>query len=142
MNRNDAVGLVIYAMQLWDAWKPSDDFIELMADIFAHDWLDAGDGRRIIIEHRRTHEYLSPNPATLTKLVAARKREILLARAAANAEAKRLEAERASGNNHRTLVEWRRWYTETEEGRREWPTLNAAQRRGLRMIWRLEETTR
>lgn len=136
MNRNDAAGLVTYAMQLWDAWKPSDALIELMADIFAHDWLSTDAGRAIIVAHRKHHEYLTPNPAKLTQLVAAKRREILLA----ESEARRQAKAAAPTDDRRTIGEWRIWYTETDAGRREWATLEPEVRRGLRTVWRLEAT--
>lgn len=134
MNRTDAMNLVIYARQLWDGWKPSDALVELVADILAHDWLDAGEGRAILVHHRRTHEYLTPNPAALTKLVAAKRRELLLAKAEADKAATELEPMA----DRRTLGEWRRWYAETDEGRREWSRLRAETRRGLRVVFQLD----
>lgn len=134
MNRTEAMNLVLYAMQLWDGWKPQDALIELVADTLAHDWLDANDGRAILVHHRKTHEYLTPNPAVLEKLVRAKRQEILRAKAEAERAARAIEPTA----DRRTLGEWRRWYTETDQGRREWAGLPADTRRGLRVVFQLD----
>lgn len=127
MTKSEACNLVELMRQLWDRWRPADASVLFYVDLFARPWLSIEDARQIIVQHRRTCEWQSPNPSKITQRVNQRHVEQLQEEAS-----RRRERDSVSDDGRNSLRGWRAWYTQTDEGRREWNELKPETRRGLR----------
>jgi hypothetical protein len=134
VNRKQADEIVWYIGKLWDGWNPPVELAQVMSDVFAVDWLTVEQGRDIAKSVRLASQYARPTVADFVKAIAVLKRE----RFTAIAEAKRVQ-QSAPVAGALTLSEWKRYYLTDPAGRAEWDVLPGNIRRGLRIVFKLEE---
>jgi len=130
MNRRQADEIVEYISAMWDGWTPPVELAQLVADVFALEWLTVERARKIVAEVRLESHFARPTPADFHKAIAAENRKRLAAKQAAEKAEKVVEV---AGN--RTLSEWKAWYASDPAGKAEWAALPGSKRRGLRVLF-------
>jgi hypothetical protein len=132
MNRDEADEVVQFIAALWDQWQPTLEIAQLFSDEFCVGWLEVEQAKRIVKAVRVQSPYHRPNLCDFhAGIVKARNQQLLQ-------QAEQLRnAEAATVAEHRSLNEWRQFYSSTPHGKAEWNALSPALRRGLRILFRM-----
>lgn len=135
MNRRQADEVVGYIGRLWDGWQANVEQVHLWSDIFALDWLTVDQAKEIARKVRLASPYTRPAPVEFVKAIGEANRERL--RTITDTQRAADQVKDVAGN--RTLSEWKRWYAQDPAGKLEWSVLPGAVRRGLRVIFKIDD---